>query len=356
MLKTTISIMGDSNKYKGVEDTILINFQEMLRLFNDKLNIPTNVLVFIKNGFFKSTPNFEKFKRYTAEEFARQMFPNLNIKLNRNFFKWINNSEFVATFQHRVYPLTYVKFEKPISDNMKSLIYLYFKELLTRVENVTLRREMDNSLIHIIFTLGEIIESRSEETGEHVERVSDYTEILCKGFDMRNEESYEYKITSVLHDIGKIGVPDSVLNKPGRLTSEEFEIMKRHSEIGYDILSKTNDRLLRLASKIALYHHENWDGSGYPRGVKGSEIPIYGRIVTLADYYDALSSDRVYRKAWEEKRILDSIKDLKGKKFDPRLVDVFFNNYDKIIRVRMNILHRKIGSPTTYLKKGKRHY
>jgi HD-GYP domain-containing protein (c-di-GMP phosphodiesterase class II) len=354
MLRTVVSIMGDSNKCKGTEEVILINFKEMTQLFEKKLNIPVSLVVFIENKFFKSTPDFEKFKKYSAEKFIETLLPDHSIELNKNYFSWLNNRSFIATFGHRTYPLTYVEFGKPISKNIKNLIYLYFKELLTKVENVTLRRELDNSLVHIIFTLGEVIESRSEETGEHVERVSDYTEIICKGLGMGKEDSYEYKITSVLHDIGKIGVPDNILNKPGKLTTEEFETMKEHSSIGHDILSKSNDKLLKLASEIALYHHENWDGSGYPNGAKGTEIPIYGRIVTLADYYDALSSDRIYRKAWEEKRILDSIKELRGKKFDPKVVDTFFNNYDKIIRIRMNILHKKIGSPIPHIKKGKK--
>jgi HD-GYP domain-containing protein (c-di-GMP phosphodiesterase class II) len=134
----------------------------------------------------------------------------------------------------------------------------------------------------------------------------------------------------MLHDIGKIGIPDAILNKPTKLEDNEWEVMKQHTIIGYKILSTVDNPLFKMASNIALYHHENWDGSGYPKGLKGEEIPLEARIVALVDVYDALSTDRVYRKAWSEEKVLKYIKELNGKKFDPNIVEIFLNNYDEI--------------------------
>jgi len=120
------------------------------------------------------------------------------------------------------------------------------------------------------------------------------------------------------------------LNKPGKLSDEEFKIMKRHTTIGYEILSTVDHPLFKLAANIALYHHENWDGTGYPKGLKEEQIPLEGRIVSIIDVYDALFSDRVYRPAWSEDNVIRYIKENCGKKFDPRVCEVFFENYEEI--------------------------
>jgi response regulator RpfG family c-di-GMP phosphodiesterase len=249
-----------------------------------------------------------------------------------------NNTLLVSTKNYDVF--IYCDFHNSIPDSLKRIISLYANDVRIVIENLKLRKELQDSSMKIIFLLSELVENKSAETGDHVKRVMLYTEILSKGLGIGKDLAYEFKMASMLHDIGKIGIPDNILLKPGRLTPKEFEIMKTHTTIGYNILRISEDIILKKGSVIARYHHENFDGSGYPTGIKTSKIPIEARIVSLTDYYDALSSDRVYRKAWKEKDILDSMKELKNKKFDPKVVDAFFDNYDKIIRIRMDILHR----------------
>jgi response regulator RpfG family c-di-GMP phosphodiesterase len=136
-----------------------------------------------------------------------------------------------------------------------------------------------------------------------------------------------------MHDIGKIGIPDSVLPKPGKLTAEEFEVMKEHARIGSDIFKKSKRPLMQTASIIAHEHHEKWNGSGYPRGLSGENIHIYGRITALVDVFDALSCERVYKKAWPMEKIIDLIREERGKHFDPKLVDIFIENLDQFMEI-----------------------
>jgi response regulator RpfG family c-di-GMP phosphodiesterase len=142
------------------------------------------------------------------------------------------------------------------------------------------------------------------------------------------------KEASPMHDIGKVAIPDSILNKPARLTVEEFAQMKKHAGLGYEMLKYSNRPLLKLASIVAYQHHEKWDGTGYPNGLKAEEIDINGRITAIADVFDALGSSRVYKKAWNDEDIFKLFKEEKGKHFDPKLVEIFFEHLDKFLEIR----------------------
>ena len=137
-----------------------------------------------------------------------------------------------------------------------------------------------------------------------------------------------------MHDIGKVGIPDSILKKPRKLNHEEFEIMKTHAQIGYNILSGSKRKILQAAAVVSKEHHEKWDGSGYPLGLKKEEIHIYGRITAIADVFDALGSERVYKKAWKDEDIFALFMDQKGKHFDPKLIDLFMDNIDIFLKKR----------------------
>ena len=145
------------------------------------------------------------------------------------------------------------------------------------------------------------------------------------------------ELASPMHDIGKIAIPDAILNKPGKLTNEEFEIIKTHTQKGHDMLGISNRPLFKVASQIALTHHEKYDGTGYPNSLKGDDIPIFGRITALADVFDAIGSDRCYKKAWEMEKVLEFIKEQRGKHFDPKLVDIFFDNLDDILKIKEEV-------------------
>jgi len=200
-----------------------------------------------------------------------------------------------------------------------------------------LNNELEATQREIIFTMGSIAEKRSKETGYHVKRVAEYSLLLARLYGLSLEESLLLKNASPMHDIGKVGIPDAILNKPGKFTNEEFEQMKEHAELGYKMLRHSKKSILKVASIVAHEHHEKWDGSGYPRGLKGEEIHIYGRITAIADVFDALGSDRIYKKAWPIQKILELFEKERGKHFDPQLVDLFVDNLEHFLAAKENI-------------------
>lgn len=186
-------------------------------------------------------------------------------------------------------------------------------------------------LIHIMSVVGE---SRSQETGKHVKRVAAYAKMLAELYGMDEEEASLLSEASPMHDIGKIAIPDAILNKTGALTREEWEVMKTHSRLGYDMLKGSSRKLLQAAAIVAHEHHEKYDGSGYPRGIMGEAIHIYGRIVSIVDVLDALGSKRSYKKAWSNEEIFAYLLEEKGKHFDPNLVDLLLAHKDRFMGLR----------------------
>ena len=201
-------------------------------------------------------------------------------------------------------------------------------------EDITANKEIEELQKEVIFTMGSIAEFRSKETGEHIKRVAKYSRILAAAYGLCEDDIDMLELASRMHDIGKIAIADAILNKPGKLTNEEFEIIKTHAQKGHDMLGISNRPLFKVASQIALTHHEKYDGTGYPNSLKGEDIPIFGRITALADVFDAIGSDRCYKKAWEMEKVLEFIKEQKGKHFDPKLVDIFFDNLDDILKIK----------------------
>ena len=218
--------------------------------------------------------------------------------------------------------------------NLKNEILEYMSIRQDITEIVELHKEMEETQREIIYKMGEIGESRSNETGNHVKRVAEYSKLLALLSGLSPKEAEVLFTASPMHDIGKVGIPDSILNKPGKLTDDEWEIMRTHSMIGYDILKNSKREVLQAAGIVARDHHEKWDGSGYPRKLKGEDIHIYGRITAIADVFDALGSHRCYKEAWEDEKIFKLLKDEKAKHFDPTLIDLFFDNLDKFKAIR----------------------
>jgi len=201
-------------------------------------------------------------------------------------------------------------------------------------ENLILNQEIIETQREVISTMGSIVEAKSKETGNHVIRVAKYSGIFAENYGLSKKDISLLVEASPMHDIGKIAIPDSILNKPASLTQDEFIIMKTHAEQGYEILKNSKRDILKTAAILAYEHHEKWDGSGYPRGLKGKEIHIYGRITAIADVFDALGSDRVYKKAWCDEDIIKYFKTQKGLHFDPDLVDIFFEHLDEIMEIK----------------------
>ena len=197
-----------------------------------------------------------------------------------------------------------------------------------------LNKEIEDTQKEVIFTMGAIGESRSKETGNHVKRVAEYTKLLALHYGLNEKEAEMLKMASPMHDIGKVAIPDAILNKPGSFDENEREIMNTHAQLGYEMLKHSKRPLLKMAATISKEHHEKWDGRGYPKGKSGENIHIYGRITALADVFDALGSDRCYKKAWDDEKIFNLFKEEKGKHFDPKLVDIFFENLDEFLKIR----------------------
>ena len=231
--------------------------------------------------------------------------------------------------QIKLKKLDYVKIDK--KDEIGKLVGTLNKR--TSIIN-ELKKELEDTQKEIIYTMGAIGEHRSKETGNHVKRVAEYSYLLAIYYGLDKKEAEILKEASPMHDIGKVAIPDSILNKPAKLTKEEFEIMKTHAQLGYEMLKHSKRELLKTAAIVAYEHHEKWDGSGYPRGLKGEEIHIYGRITAVADVFDALGSDRVYKKAWDDEKIFNLFKEERAKHFDPKLIDIFFEHKEEFLHVR----------------------
>jgi putative two-component system response regulator len=195
-------------------------------------------------------------------------------------------------------------------------------ELISVLESDTARRLM------------RVAEFRDEETGQHMARMGLYCELLARRCGLPEDDCTRLRRASELHDIGKIAIPDRILLKPGRLTGEERRVMQTHSKVGYRLLADGDSDLLRTAALTALTHHERWDGSGYPRGLAGERVPVQGRIAAVADVFDALTSDRVYRPAFPVGMALEMMESERGRQFAPVTLDALHDSFDEIERVR----------------------
>jgi putative two-component system response regulator len=194
--------------------------------------------------------------------------------------------------------------------------------------------ELRATRLEIVQRLGLAAEYKDNETGLHVIRMSHFSRILGLAAGMTEAEADDLLHAAPMHDVGKIGIPDRILQKPGPLDPDEWKIMQSHATIGAEIIGDHPSGMLALARNIALTHHEKWDGSGYPKGLSGADIPLEGRITAIADVFDALTSVRPYKKAWTEEEALDFLVKQKGKHFDPNLVDLFIGQMPAIRAIR----------------------
>lgn len=207
----------------------------------------------------------------------------------------------------------------------------YEKNLEEKVKEKT--KEISATQVKLMHTLGGIAEGHSKETQLHVKRVSEFTYLLATLYGMKEQEAEIVKNASALHDIGKLGISDNILHKADILTNREFKEIQKHSAIGAEMLSHSQLPLFQTASIICAQHHEKYDGTGYPKKLRGEDIHIYGRIVAIADVFDALSFSRSYKKSWTQTEVLKYIKDMSGKNFDPQLIEIFFDNIDQFLSI-----------------------
>jgi putative two-component system response regulator len=228
---------------------------------------------------------------------------------------------------------------KPISasivlSRVKTHLSLYSQSKALEFQVAEKTKELTETRIEIIRRLGMAAEFRDNETGMHIYRVSEFCKTIALHYGFPENEAELLLNVSPMHDIGKLGVPDSILQKPGKLTEEEFEVVKKHTVIGATIIGDHKSDLLRTAKMVALEHHERWDGKGYPRGLIGIETNIFARITALADVFDALTSKRPYKEAWKTEEALEYIRQESGKHFDPKVVEAFFKGIDRIYEIQ----------------------
>jgi response regulator RpfG family c-di-GMP phosphodiesterase len=340
-LTTTSSIIAKELKAlfeeidkKAVADAV--NMEDKLAFIRIVFLVIFVLFILIMRLLNKKIVNSISIELNSLHEMISSFFSYLSKKSNKVKHIRFNNDDEIANIANIVDSHIYIA-ENILKKEREEKEYI--KEQISEAtqEIRTLNSEIESTQREVVFTMGAIAEERSKETSNHVKRVAEYSLIMARFYGLSLEESILLKNASPMHDIGKIGIPDSILNKPGRFNDEEFAIMQSHAEIGYRMLKHSERSILKAAATVAYEHHEKWDGSGYPRGLKGEEIHIYGRITAIADVFDALGSKRVYKEAWPLRKIIDLFEQERGKHFDPKLVDLFLDNLPHFLAARENI-------------------
>jgi len=229
------------------------------------------------------------------------------------------------TIDEHTVGFVYLESNNVLSPEDKNLIEVFTNQCANALETLKLHLNLKSAYGQAIDTLAEVAEFKDSTTGKHINRLGAYTAIVAKAMGVPPEEAHSYGKAAMLHDVGKVGIPDNILQKPGKLTEAEFDTMKQHSEIGAQILSHSDST--KLAQGVALYHHERWDGTGYPKGIPSHQLPLVTRIVCVVDVFDALVSKRPYKEAWSHEDALAEILKGAGTQFDPNIVEVFIKLY-----------------------------
>lgn len=230
--------------------------------------------------------------------------------------------------------------ENALSKNFENIIYTAYSNISAALANTQLKMDMEETQRSVLIGLAEMVESKDSITGDHLKIVSSVVEAFCTELEMDKHSKDIVVMASMMHDLGKIAIPDTIISKTEKLTEEEREIMKQHVVFGYNILSKSNGSFMRIAAIIAQQHHEKYDGTGY-LGIKGEQINIFARMVAVADVFDALLSIRSYKKPWSEQAVDEYINEQSGKQFDPQIVELFNNCKHKLFEMKRN--SSKIG-------------
>lgn len=219
------------------------------------------------------------------------------------------------------------------SKELNALETSYVRSLLKNLQRSLVSTKYPDVEEEFVIMLSKVVEAKSEETGDHVNRVAELSYYLAEYLGFSSNDAKLIKKASALHDIGKVGVPDYILNKPGKLDEKEFSIIKEHSLIGFEILRDSTLNIFEIGAVVALEHHERWDGNGYPYGLQGEEIAIEARIVQVADVFEALTHDRCYRPAWPTEKAVEYMNDMKGRQFDPMVIDAFNKHLKDMIAI-----------------------
>lgn len=336
IIKSSASLF-ELQSMKKFASGVLTQMTSIVNLHKNALHCSFAVTKGVEDIYILAASGDYAFKQ---DERARDVVPTDVLEEIEHAFQSKKSSfasdRFVIYFQSKMgmENVIYMNGFKALSEWEHYLVDIYCANVSVAFENIYLNEELESTQQEIIYTMGEITETRSKETGHHVKRVAEYSRLLAIKYGLSEQEAEVIRLASPMHDVGKVGIPDAILNKPGSLTSEEFDIMKNHSNLGYEMLKHSNKQVLNAAAIIAQQHHERYDGTGYPQGLRGDEIHLYGRITALADVFDALCSDRVYKKAWELDRVMDLLETERGRHFDPVIVDLFIKHLDEFLVIK----------------------
>lgn len=330
LITNSLYYFNESNLH-NFEKNILSVFENIKSFKNIKSNLEYGYINFISNFVVQSVLNCKNSLQY-LNPYIEKCIKNKNILITEDYvFIYYGGKTNETDFFDNVF---FVKIEHIFSQDCLYCLNILASHIDKSYKNLLFKNEIETSQEEIVNLLGEAVENRSKESGNHVKRVSLISELLAKKVGFSDYEATLVKIAAPLHDLGKIGIPDNILHKNGKLTNEEREIMNNHVYIGYEMLKKSKHKTLRYAAIIAEQHHEKWDGSGYPQKLKGEEIHILGRIVAISDVFDALLSKRCYKEAWSLEDTIQHIIKEKGKHFDPNIVDIFLDNIEDINHIR----------------------
>lgn len=268
------------------------------------------------------------------EEIRKKILHALEHKVSSN-----DNGVFIGYYNTdpRTESVLYTNVQQRDYAIQQDILKLFAANITLIFQNLAARETIQETQKELLFILGDAIEQRSKETGSHVRRVAQMCELMALKIGMSHEFAETLRYASPLHDVGKIGIPEHILHKPGRLDPDEWEIMKTHTTIGYELLKNSSQIIAKMGARIAHTHHEHWDGNGYPQGLAGEAIPLEGRIVAIVDVIDALGSARSYKKPWNEADIRTYVRERRGRQFEPRLVDAALELFDafKVIRRKL---------------------
>lgn len=230
--------------------------------------------------------------------------------------------------------LLYLKHAIELGKLDRQLLEIYTQSVAITFENIHLQDDLRETQKELVFTLADAVEARTQKTGAHVKRVAMACEMLARMYGLPEAQVTLIQNASPLHDIGKVAIPDAILHKPGKLNTDEWNLMQQHAQFGLDILQRSHRPLMKMAAEIALSHHERWDGTGYPNGLAGTDIPVSARITALADVFDSLGSQLSYREPWSPEMVAAAIRDGSGRQFEPALVDLLLANLDAFNALR----------------------
>lgn len=335
----------EERRFNEFANNILKQIRSILCLGNTSLEESTSGFIAMKiDDIYEIRSGYGQFVKFEKLYMEDMVDPSVmkvvkmaleqeeEVYLNEQYAKYLKDKK---GQEH----IIYVTSHKTISDWDKNLLGLFSMKLKNDFTDIYSEIENETKLEEVLFALGEVVEARAKVIGNHVQRVAAYSRFICDKLDFSDEDADLLSMASSIHDIGKVLIDETILNKPVKLTDEEFELVKGHPMIGHKILREIEQPIFEVASEIALTHHEKYDGSGYPSGLMGNDIPLSGRIVAFADVIDALTSDSVYKKAWPMEDVIELVKKESGKHFDPRIVNIWLEHLEAFntLKEKLNV-------------------